>query len=300
MGSIVSVIIPTHNRLDMLEEAIESVLMQTRMPDEVIVINDHIDTDIQVRDLVANYSNVRYLKNFETPGANQSRNLGISESVGDYVAFLDDDDFWCDEYLFEQLKTIEVHKVDLVYSDYVEFWDGLDRKITILVQTNEAPDDLNNKMSQGLFCPETTSAVVVKTSAIKEVGCFDIELESFQDWDLWYRLSKKIKFKRTKGCLVNFRQHDGIRTSVTYSKRLKGLNQVLEKWNGELGTEFESIYTSGCYYSNAKRKMMFGDWRGSFAGLGKVCFFRSAIGMKMFFEIIYKNVKYNLIRIRIT
>src|SRR5690625_3018032 len=98
----ISVIIPTHNRVGLLKRAIESVLNQTRKPEEVIVVDDL--NDVATKELCEQYfsSGVIYIPNIKGRGASSSRNLGASKAKSEFVAFLDDDDIWLPEKLGKQ------------------------------------------------------------------------------------------------------------------------------------------------------------------------------------------------------
>jgi len=92
----ISCIIPTCNRNDFLVEAINSVLDQSMPPDEILVINNGSD-GVNLPDNILQKINVYDLVPFA--GVSQARNFGASIAKSDYLAFLDDDDLWCNYYL---------------------------------------------------------------------------------------------------------------------------------------------------------------------------------------------------------
>lgn len=93
----VSVIIPTHNRSDRMIRAVDSVRKQTYKNLEIVIVNDASvdDTEEVVRKI--DDERIVYLKIEKSQGANHARNVGVSHSTGEYLAFLDDDDEWFDE-----------------------------------------------------------------------------------------------------------------------------------------------------------------------------------------------------------
>lgn len=105
----VSVIISTYNRLDLLKDSIQSILMQTYQDFKIIIVDDHSSEKI--------YSQILALKNLdnrieifrteENVGNNEAKNLGISKAVGNYVAILDDDDIALPHRLATQIKIFE-------------------------------------------------------------------------------------------------------------------------------------------------------------------------------------------------
>ena len=115
---LVSVIIPTHNRADMIGRAIGSVLAQARSDFELLVISDgSTDNTEEIVDDVQD-SRIWFLKHERSRGASAARNTGLRESRGKYIAFLDDDDEWTHDKLEIQLPVIENSppEVGLVYA----------------------------------------------------------------------------------------------------------------------------------------------------------------------------------------
>jgi glycosyltransferase involved in cell wall biosynthesis len=121
----VSVIIPTYCRAALLCEAIESVLRQDIDGCEIIVIDDGSTDD--TRERVRDFSGrVRYLHQ-ENQGLSTARNTGIAAASGDYIAFLDDDDWWMPGKLALQLQILErLPDVAGVYSDFTIIRDSAD------------------------------------------------------------------------------------------------------------------------------------------------------------------------------
>jgi glycosyltransferase involved in cell wall biosynthesis len=109
-NELISVIIPTYNRKDMLIRAIESVRKQNYKHVEIIIIND-FSTDGTKEYLEEHYSNHEQIKIFHNEmnlNAGTSRNIGYQASQGDYVIFLDDDDYYIDENFFS--KAVDIHQ----------------------------------------------------------------------------------------------------------------------------------------------------------------------------------------------
>lgn len=105
----ISVIIPTHNRCEMLKRCINSVLSQT-YPDVECIIVDDASTDDTYKMICENYENISqviYIKNEITLGPGRSRQKGYLSSKGNYIVFLDDDDFYIEKNFFE--KALEIH-----------------------------------------------------------------------------------------------------------------------------------------------------------------------------------------------
>ena len=112
----VSVVITTHNRPDYLKESLAGVLNQTVKPSELYVIDD--GSTVSYEEVLAQFPQEQftYVKVPVASGANAARNLGITKSTSDIIAFLDDDDIWDTYYLERHIAMHE--KADAVTSGY--------------------------------------------------------------------------------------------------------------------------------------------------------------------------------------
>ena len=100
MPELISVIIPTYRRLEMLREAIQSVKAQDYPNIEIIVVDDHSGDGTST---IANeFSDISFYENSTNQGPGFSRKFGFSRCHGDYVVFLDDDDYYIDNSFFSK------------------------------------------------------------------------------------------------------------------------------------------------------------------------------------------------------
>lgn len=183
---MISVIIPTHNRHLEVVQAINSVLSQSVLPIELIVIDDAsyppLTRDIFNQDIV----NINcILERIEiSSGGNFARNLGVSIATGDYIAFLDDDDIF------------EFNKIEIIYK-YINDYPKIDlfyhrarinMKVEDYYYTTNPANSLNH-ISELLLGNVIggTPMVVVKRLSLIAVGGFDINLPALQDYELWIR-----------------------------------------------------------------------------------------------------------------
>jgi len=182
----VSVIIPTYNREGMLKEAIDSVFLQDYPEKELIVVDDG-STDA-TESLCRSYGDrLRYLHT-ENRGVSHARNLGIRESKGDLVAFLDSDDVWLPEKLSVQINYLNKHpEIHICQTEEVWIRDG--KRVN--------PRLVHKKHSGWIFdeciplCIVSPSAVMIRRSVFEDVGLFDEEMPACEDYDLWLRASLK-------------------------------------------------------------------------------------------------------------
>ena len=267
----ITVIVPTYKRLDYLAEAINSIIEQTHTDWECLIVNDHPPDAIAISKLLASFKDDRlHLINHETSlGGNAARNSGIARARGEIIAFLDDDDLWLPDKLQKHLACHQDSQAGVVFSGVTQQWEGKKLPAKTTLAANPAEDVLT-AMSKGEFCPHTTSAVTVARWCFDRCGTFDSKLVSFQDWDMWYRLAAKgVKFDCISEPLIIFRQHLGARTSKSIERRLRGLEMLLDKWQGtiENSGKFRQRFTKESYIAltndsilQGKKKQAFRSW----------------------------------------
>lgn len=250
----VTVIIPTYKRADELQRALRSVKNQTFKDIEILVVDDNTDPIIEskVFELCVEYG-ASFLKNEREKGGCGARNTGIIRSQGEYVAFLDDDDFWLNNKLKDQVSFMvengalaSYSRFYLLYHSHLIFKEIKDNALRFLT----FEDVLKGA------CPASTSLVIIKRSLFRDSGLFDESLPSFQDFDLWLRVSKIANFYLIDSPLSIFTFHNGDRASVNLEKRFKGLNIVVNKWRREINEvytvgDFIRRYKSDAYNVNA-------------------------------------------------
>lgn len=254
----VSVIIPTYRRVNYLKEAVKSVLSQTYKSFEIIIVNDDPSQKEEIDVALSGFENLQIIHHDQSKGGNASRNTGVKNAKGEILAFLDDDDFWLPNKLEAHVKAHDHESsVGLVYSDCNYVYNN--RLIKDKFSRSILPSDVKKAMSKGIFCPVSTSIVSIKTECVSNLGLFDEQLVSFQDWDFWFRISHSYNFYHVPEVLVEFRQHLGERTSQTESKRLKGLEQICEKWRDEIKVkEFRKFFTMSLLVKNSRNALMSG------------------------------------------
>ena len=187
---LVSVIIPTFNRGYCLEESIRSVLEQSFIDFELVVVDDG-STD-NTSELVRRFPAVKLIRLEEkNRGVSFARNRGVREAQGDWVGFLDSDDLWEQGKLATQVKWIERHPdLQMVYTDEIWIRNG--------VRVN--PMNKHRKYSGDIFryclplCIVSPSSVLLRAKVLSEVGGFDESMPVCEDYDLWLRIAKRYPF----------------------------------------------------------------------------------------------------------
>jgi len=180
---VISVIICTYNRANLLPRAILSVQKQTLQPLEIIVIDDgSTDNTIQV---LKNFKKIRVISK-KNSGISSARNLGIKLSCGKYIAFLDDDDEWHEDKLKLQMSLHEANNISFSHTN--EIWIHNNKEIK-QKKHHKKPDGWSFYENID-FCKISPSTVMIKKSIFDEIGLFDEELEVCEDFDMWLRILK--------------------------------------------------------------------------------------------------------------
>lgn len=184
----ISVIIPVANRNHLIRVALNSLGAQLHKNFEVIIVNDSPAKDLDLISII-NESNLiyKYLKNAENLGAGESRNIGIKEASGDFICFLDSDDFFMPDKLSEQLVKMIAEGVDISHTSYFSR--------STRGNSHQFRDTSNHVgTDQALYiaahgCAVATPTVMVKGDFLRNFSSpFPITHSSGEDISAWVRL----------------------------------------------------------------------------------------------------------------
>jgi len=189
----VSIVIPAYRASGCISATLDSVLAQTFSDYEIIVVNDGSPDTEELEQVLQRYlPQIRYFKQ-ENRGPSSSRNRGIVEARGEYVAFLDADDFWLPEHLASQMAILRnTPTLGLVYSDSLVVRDGKCIRKTFDREHQEKPVTFEALL--GERCTVSTSTTVASRKELLEAGLFDEGMTRCEDFDLWLRMA----FRGTK------------------------------------------------------------------------------------------------------
>jgi len=187
---LVSVIVPTYNRPDMLKEALMSILSQTYQNVEVIVVNDAGEDIKDVIDSLNKEGKIIYLQHKENRGLPAARNTGLKAAKGKYIAYLDDDDIYYPNHLETLVNFLENSDYKLAYTDsYYVFKEWItDRYVTVGKKIIYSHDFDRQHLLIFNYIPVLN--VVHRKDMIEVAGLFDVTLGAHEDWDMWIRLSQ--------------------------------------------------------------------------------------------------------------
>ena len=180
----VSVIIPTYNRAGIIEEAVDSVLVQDYKDFELIVVDDgSMDNTSEV---LATYGDDIRVLFQENKGVSAARNRGISEAAGKLIAFLDSDDLWMPQKLTTQVEFFR-QRLDALICQTEEVWVRNGVRVNPKLR-HIKPSGMIFKPSLEL-CLVSPSAVMIRRDLLDITGNFDETLPACEDYDLWLRIS---------------------------------------------------------------------------------------------------------------
>lgn len=199
---LVSVVIPTFNRAQMLREALQSVRWQTVKNVEIIVVDDARTTDETPAVAKAFGADVVYLREPQ-PGVSAARNRGIRHARAPLIAFLDADDVWLPHKLERQLDFLHEHpNVGLLYA---QLWSyDIDNPRARRLDPSR-PARTFRELLNGPNAV-TTSTVVVRRECFDVVGVFNPALPASEDHELWLRIARRFAIGFLEEPLAEYRR----------------------------------------------------------------------------------------------
>ena len=209
---MITVVIPVRNRERLIARAIESVAAQTLPPDEIIVVDD-ASTDRTV-DIVERLSkslkSLKLISLKKNGGAAKARNIGIQNSKGDLIAFLDSDDVWYVDKLSKQVREFDTNNnIVAAFCGVVIVKPGSDYRHHYIPKPEIT---LNELYHSSLLV--TMSCALIKKAAILDAGGFDETLRNCEDWDLFIRLAERGNISVVQQELVEYWRHRGARLTL--------------------------------------------------------------------------------------
>jgi glycosyltransferase involved in cell wall biosynthesis len=251
---LVSIIIPVFNGANYLEEAIESALNQDYPSIEILVVNDGSEDEGQTLAILEGYKDKVRVFNKENGGVASALNLGIRNMEGEFFSWLSHDDLYYPNKVSEEYRAYQSQrrKNVIIYSDYLVF--SPENPAGYLEEMSKIASDsfrywlLTKSQLNGctLFIPK---------SAFDDCGDFDETLKTTQDYDMWFRMSKKYDFVYLNECLVKFRVHANQDSSKLKEVALAECNIFYEKSTLEL-TAIEIISGSGMDLKSGIEEML--------------------------------------------
>jgi glycosyltransferase involved in cell wall biosynthesis len=256
VSPLVSVVIPAYNRARQIGRAIDSALNQTYRPIEVIVIDD--GSRDNTAEIVSGYPEVRYYHQ-ENRGASGARNRGVELARGEYIAFLDSDDFWVKNKLELQMRLMLRLRAPVLGA----------RKKYVTEAAFVNPDKqakteryhfltFKRQLKRTWIVPST---VVVRKDYFQRFSGFDSRLKIAEDWDLWLRMARDAPIPRMNAVLTYNFATVGSLSENRLEKYISDL-EVIRKWNPRNAPAISGkLYRKWCVVFTVSR--LFKLWRHS-------------------------------------
>lgn len=193
-----SVIIPLYNKETYIEQSLKSVLNQTFREFELIIVNDgSTDKSLDVVKQINKSRNQQInIINQINSGVSVARNSGVKNSKYEYIAFLDADDWWHEDFLKEMSLLIEEYPDAVLYaSNYYKVKNKKNIPAKIGINNNFKAGYINyfKVYSKTFWMPVHSSNTVLKKSAFKDCGGFNYSLKFAEDFDLWLKIALKYR-----------------------------------------------------------------------------------------------------------
>ena len=215
---LVSVIVPTYNRLAYLPDAIDSALGQSYPEVEVIVVDDG-STDGTTGMLHATYGERIQCIWQENEGESSARNEALSRSRGSLVAFLDSDDVWATRKLEKQVSFLREHPDTGMVSCHVGVVDDAGELVQAGPLHPEQSTDSVSVEALALRSPVHASTVLVRRAVLNVAGRFDQRLRYGEDWDLCLRVAAHTPIGFVQERLAYLRTHSNTQSRYVISRR---------------------------------------------------------------------------------
>lgn len=227
---LVSVVITCYNYDKYIALAIESALSQTYPNLEIVIVNDgSTDNSDQVISEYLNNDKIAYIKQ-ENMGQAHAKNVGVLNSAGSYIAFLDADDIWCADKLEKQMLKFNDRNVGVVYcrAKYVD-----ENNISFKYEmTDKYLQPQRGEVTKWLLYNNFIqfSSSVVKKECFDTMGLFDESLKMGIDWDLWLRISTSYQFDYVEDRLFIYRMGHSGQMSKNSAERQRCSDLIIKKF----------------------------------------------------------------------
>ena len=182
MSPLVSIVLPTYNRPNLLRRALWCIKEQTFTDYEVIVVND---AGCDIADVMRDYKGMKFITHPENKGLSASRNTGIRAAVGKYVTYQDDDDIWFPEHL----ETLVDHLESLPYvrAAYTNCYRWYNEEYLFAGTKKSGDYGLDGHAVVAIIC------LMHERQLLDELGMFDEDMRCMEDWDFIIRMNREHK-----------------------------------------------------------------------------------------------------------
>lgn len=230
---LVTAVVTTYNRPQLVQCAIKSVLAQTYGSMEIIVAEDGSDSGLESWLDEKGFGHVRYIRHEENRGLAAARNTGLRYAQGKYVAYLDDDDEWLPQ---KTAKQVELAEKEAEF--YAVIYCGA---LVVSSEGNVAGENMPRLRGdireaiheKGLFT--IPSSCLFRREALERIGGYDENLASHIDHDIWLQLAQAgHAAEYVRDCLVRVHKHQRYQMTTDVEARVQATREFCDKWRSEL------------------------------------------------------------------
>tara|TARA_Y100001935_G_scaffold194793_1_gene162867 strand:- start:831 stop:1577 length:747 start_codon:yes stop_codon:yes gene_type:complete len=244
---LVSIIIPFYKKKEYIFKTVNSILNQSYNYYEIIIVYDdeNLSDFDYLKKMFKSINKIRMIKNFQTIGAGHSRNKGMDNANGEFIAFIDADDIWKKDKLKNQINFMKKKNLKFTHTSY-EIIDKNDKVLGERISRNfEKVDDLIKSCDIGL------STVIIKKEIIDDQTKFP-NLKTKEDFVLWLKiLQKNISISYFNETLSSWRKLDNSLSSSVIQKLL----DAFKVYNYYMKFNFiKSFYYTICLSVNYLKK----------------------------------------------
>lgn len=231
----ISACITSYNQRGYLIEAIESVLVQTLRPFEIVIIDDASEDDSPeiINAYAARHPDlIRPILNDLNRGVASTFNTGLEVAGGDYIAFLAGDDRWLPAKLEKEAARLSaVDQPDGVFSDFYFTKAGGDRVFT-WAGTQHPPEGniLPQVMARDFPRRTLFRTELADLRLWRQVGRFDSSFALYEDWDMHIRLATRMRYAFVAQPLSEYRRHGGGLSTQSIALHLAATDRVEQKY----------------------------------------------------------------------
>jgi glycosyltransferase involved in cell wall biosynthesis len=218
-GDLVSVIMRTRNRHELLREAIASVVAQDYRPIQLVIVNDGGEP---VQSVIDPFQTALAITLLDSPSIGRCRagNLGLAHARGTWITWLDDDDLYMPSHLSTLLRGVKASGKQVAYTDAFRLEQMRDRQGRWIEKSRTIPwsEDFSRIM---MFRQSFIHLVTVMhhRSCFEQLGGFDPRLEVLEDWDMFFRFAQDHEFHHIKETTALFRIRDDQSNAVTAMRK---------------------------------------------------------------------------------
>lgn len=202
---LVSIVIPVYNGSNYLKDAIDSALAQSYNNIEVIVVNDGSTDGGKTEKVAKSYGKkIRYYTK-KNQGVASALNMGIKTMKGMWFSWLSHDDVYNPEKISEQIKfAIKNPEAKIIYSNYELVNESLNHLHYVSVESDNSQDMAIRLLHS---YPLNGCAMLISKDCFEKEGLFDADLQTTQDYEMWFRLALTSQFHLCKINAIKSRQH---------------------------------------------------------------------------------------------